>query len=124
VSGANRLKSNSRALNDGASQLATGIIRVEDGAGSLEDATQQVTEGIGKLDDGAGKLSDGQQEFYDDGIRKLEDELTDRLDDTVDRLKALQSEDVTYNSFSGKADDMESNVKFIIETTGIEKSEA
>ena len=40
-----------------------------------------------------------------------------------DRLKALNSENCTYDTFSGKADNMNSNVKFIIETDAIETEE-
>ena len=42
----------------------------------------------------------------------------------IDRIKALSSDDCTYDTFSGKADGVDSNVKFIIETDPIELIEA
>ena len=38
----------------------------------------------------------------------------------IDRIKALSSDECTYDTFSGKASGVDSNVKFIIETDPIE----
>jgi putative membrane protein len=104
--------------------LANGIGKVNNGAETLSKASGQVSEGIEKLDNGAETLSEGEKKFYDEGISKIQKELDEKLGDTLDRLKLLQSDDVTYDSYSGKADDMESHVKFIIETEGVEKASA
>ena len=47
----------------------------------------------------------------------------DELGEVLDRLKSINSENCTYDTFSGKADNMNSNVKFIIETDAIETEE-
>ena len=124
TSGAARLKSAGAQLNSGAETLANGIGKVNNGAETLSKASGQVSEGIEKLDNGAKTLSEGEKKFYDEGISKIQKELDEKLGDTLDRLKLLQSDDVTYDSYSGKADDMESHVKFIIETEGVEKASA
>ena len=124
TSGAARLKSAGAQLNSGAETLANGIGKVNNGAETLSKASGQVSEGIEKLDNGAETLSEGEKKFYDEGISKIQKELDEKLGDTLDRLKLLQSDDVTYDSYSGKADDMESHVKFIIETEGVEKASA
>ena len=45
------------------------------------------------------------------------------LDSVLDRLEAIQADDVAYTSFAGKSDSMNGNVKFIIETEPIELPE-
>lgn len=46
--------------------------------------------------------------------------VEDDLMSVIDRIKALSSDDCTYDTFSRKADGVDSNVKFIIETDPIE----
>lgn len=46
--------------------------------------------------------------------------VEDDLMSVIDRIKALSSDDCTYDTFSGKADGVDSNEKFIIETDPIE----
>ena len=72
------------------------------------------------LSDGAKELADGTKEFNDDGIKKLSDIVDDDLQDILDRLDAICSDDNAYRSFSGKEDDMDGNVKFVIETAAID----
>lgn len=52
--------------------------------------------------------------------KKMKDTVEDDLMSVIDRIKALSSDDCTYDTFSGKADGVDSNVKFIIETDPIE----
>ena len=66
-------------------------------------------------------FADGTKEFNDDGIKKkLSDIVDDDLQDILDRLDAICSDDNAYRSFSGKEDDMDGNVKFVIETAAID----
>ena len=89
---------------------------MQSGADKLKDASSQVQEGISKLSDGAKSLSDGQSKFYKEGVNK-------DLKDVIDRFKALKSEEVSYDSFSSRADGMDGSVKFIYETEPIEVDE-
>ena len=52
--------------------------------------------------------------------KKMKDTVEDDLMSVIDRIKALSSDDCTYDTFSGNADGVDSNVKFIIETDPIE----
>ena len=70
------------------------------------------------------ELKDGQKEFYDDGITKLKDMVDKDLQDILDRLEAIQSDEVSYDSYSGKDSSMSGNVKFIIETASIDAPDA
>ena len=79
--------------------------------------------GIEELSDGAKKLSDGTKEIDEDGIQKIKEVVDDDLQDVLDRLDALCSDKNTYTSFSGKTDDMDGNVKFVIETAAIESDD-
>ena len=46
--------------------------------------------------------------------------MEDALEKILDKVDALTSEDCAYDTYSGKADNMDGNVKFIIETDAIE----
>ena len=59
----------------------------------------------------------------EDGIQKIKEVVDDDLQDVLDRLDALCSDKNTYTSFSGKTDDMDGNVKFVIETAAIESDD-
>ena len=120
TSGANTLSANSSKLNSGASQLASGTQQLMSGTSTLSSGSAQVKSGIKSLADGAKKLSDGTKEFDEEGIQKLSDLVDDDLQDILDRLDAICSDDNAYHSFSGKEDDMSGNVKFVIETAAID----
>ena len=90
------------------------------GTSTLSSGSAQVKSGIKSLADGAKKLSDGTKEFDEEGIQKLSDLVDDDLQDILDRLDAICSDDNAYRSFSGKEDDMDGNVKFVIETAAID----
>ena len=52
------------------------------------------------------------QEFNEQGTRKLKDTVEKELGNILDRLESLTSDQCSYDTFSGKAKDMEGNVKF------------
>lgn len=118
-SGSATLSMNSATLRNGASKLVSGTNELVLGAGSLKNASTQVRTGIGALQDGALQLKDGTVEFNEDGIRKLQEAAEELSGNVLDRINALTSEDCSYDSYAGKADNMAGSVKFIIETEGI-----
>ena len=65
-------------------------------------------------------MKDGIQQLNDEGIQKIVDAYHDNLDGLSDRLKATVDAGKAYNTFTGKSDDMQGNVKFIFETDAIE----
>ena len=92
--------------------------------GKVVDGAKDLKDGAKDLKDGAKELKDGEKEFYDEGIKKLKDTLEDDLQDVLDRLEAIQSDDATYTSFTGKDASMSGSVKFIIETEGFDADDA
>ena len=73
--------------------------------------------------DGAEELNDGMIEFNDEGIQKLMDLFGDNVTDMLDRLDAIQKTGASYQTFSGKSDDMHGSVKFILKTGEIKSDE-
>ena len=61
-----------------------------------------------------------QRNSNDKGIKKLDEAVNDDLQDVLDRLDALRSDDNAYTSYAGKSDKMDGNVKFVIETEAID----
>lgn len=121
--GAAALSANSSTLREGASSLTSGTDELLMGSNTLQNASGQVQDGISQLKDGAKTLKDGMKEFDEKGTKKMKDTIEVEVGNVLDRLKALNSENCTYDTFSGKADNMNSNVKFIIETDAIEAEE-
>lgn len=118
--GASTLVSNNATLTDGSATLLSGVDELFTGAGTLQTASGQVADGISQLADGAKELADGTSEFEEKGTKKLKETVEDDLLTVIDRIKALSSDECTYDTFSGKASGVDSNVKFIIETDPIE----
>ena len=103
-------------LDDGAGDLNDGAEDLDEGAGNLDDGVGELNDGVDELVDGAEELHDGMIEFNDEGIQKLIDLFGDNVTDMLDRLDAIQKTGSGYQSFSGKRDDMEGSVKFILKT--------
>lgn len=118
--GSASLAMNSEALREGATKLLSGTDQLVLGSGTLQTASGQVQSGISALQAGALQLKNGTVEFNNKGIKKLQETADDLLGSLLDRVDALTSETCSYDSYAGKADGMDGNVKFIIETEGIE----
>ena len=119
-SGGALLAGNSQALRDGVSTLVQGAGQLSDGGNTLASASGEVKNGIAQLSDGASQLKDGAEKFNEEGIKKLQKTVEDALEKILDKVDALTSEDCAYDAYSGKADNMDGNGKFIIETDAIE----
>lgn len=131
LSGAEKLKGSSSTLAAGAgtlqsgtNQLASGLntlgSQMSAGAAKLSANSNALREGAFSLSEGAKKLADGMDQFDKEGTSKLKSTVEDEFGDVLDRLKALTSDDCTYNTFSGKDSKMDGSVKFVIETEAIE----
>lgn len=131
LSGAEKLKGSSSTLATGAgtlqsgtNQLASGLntlgSQMSAGAAKLSANSNALREGASSLSEGAKKLADGMDQFDKEGTSKLKSTVEDEFGDVLDRLKALTSDDCTYNTFSGKDSKMDGSVKFVIETEAIE----
>ena len=131
LSGAEKLKGSSSTLAAGAgtlqsgtNQLASGLntlgSQMSAGAAKLSANSNALREGASSLSEGAKKLADGMDQFDKEGTSKLKSTVEDEFGDVLDRLKALTSDDCTYNTFSGKDSKMDGSGKFVIETEAIE----
>ena len=131
LSGAEKLKGSSSTLAAGAgtlqsgtNQLASGLntlgSQMSAGAAKLSANSNALREGASSLSEVAKKLADGMDQFDKEGTSKLKSTVEDEFGDVLDRLKALTSDDCTYNTFSGKDSKMDGSVKFVIETEAIE----
>ena len=131
LSGAEKLKGSSSTLAAGAgtlqsgtNQLASGLntlgSQMSAGAAKLSANSNALREGASSLSEGAKKLADGMDQFDKEGTSKLKSTVEDEFGDVLDRLKALTSDDCTYNTYSGKDSKMDGSVKFVIETEAIE----
>ena len=119
ISGATELTQSNPLLFQGVQTLQTGTAQLSDGALTLQYGSSQVKGGIEQIKDGARELKDGMQEFNEDGIEKMTSALKDEFGELMDRIEALNSNTCAYDTFSGKTDAMDGNVKFIIETEAI-----
>lgn len=131
LSGAEQLKGSGSTLvagagtlQSGTNQLASGLntlgSQMSAGAAKLSANSNALREGASSLSEGAKKLADGMDQFDKEGTSKLKSTVEDEFGDVLDRLKALTSDDCTYNTFSGKDSKMDGSVKFVIETEAIE----
>ena len=132
-SGINQLQSGLDALASGSAELARGADtyvkavgqvsqganRLAEGSAQLDDASDALYGGLAELHNGAVELRDGVQEFADKSDDKLSDNFGDGLKNVVRRLKAVQQAGKGCQTFSGLADGMTGNVKFIVETAEI-----
>ena len=83
------------------------------------DGSEQLTSGVKQLADGSRDLADGMKEFDETGIQKLSEVFDGDIQTLKDRIDAVMDEGERYQSFSGISDQMDGNVKFIIETAEI-----
>ena len=117
----------SQDLYVGTAQLAEGTARLFAGSRSLhaglktmQSGGKALKDGVRKLTDGAMQLSDGCRQFYEEGIQKLVDVMNGDLGNVVERLKACADASKAYCNFSGIADGMDGNVRFLYRTDSIE----
>ncbi len=110
------LSTGSASLATGASQVNTGAKTLDTGAATLKNSSTSLVEGTGKLLEGTATLSEGTVKLSDGTS-----ELVDKVTTLKNNVKKVIDAGKAYNTFSGVSDNMDSSVKFIIETSAIEK---
>lgn len=100
-----------------------GVAQARDRAAQLQSSLPALTDGVTRLRDGSMELSDGLRQFREEGIQKLADALGGDLGQLSSRLKAIREAAQNYRSFSGDAEDMPSQVRFIYRMEAIEAQE-
>lgn len=124
--GAADLKNGAGSLKDGISSLKNGTRQLAGGAGVLASGANELLQGVTELSDGALSLNDGAitlkngvAEFNQEGISKLSELAGKDAEEVVETLKKIVQLGKDYQSFAGKADDMDGSVFFIYKTEGI-----
>ncbi len=124
ASGGPELRAGAVTLAGGTKDLVSGLDtlggQLAAGASALSANSGTLRSGASALESGALTLKKGMAEFESRGTGKMKEMLENELGEVLDRLDALTSEVCSYDTFSGKSDEMDGNVKFIIETAPIE----
>ena len=119
LAGLDQLAQSTDAYMKAVGQISQGASTLADGSAQLNDASAGLYSGLTELHDGAAALRDGVQEFSKKAGKELGDDFGDGLQNVVRRLKAVQQAGKAYQTFTGLADGMTGNVKFIVETAEI-----
>lgn len=119
AAGINELKNGTTALSAGTKSLSAGASQLYDGIMQLDENSPLLQEGIKKLRDGSMSLSDGLKNFNEEGIKKITDLIDGNVNNIVERMKATVNAANSYNTYAGKADNMDGTVKFIYKTAEV-----
>lgn len=117
--GSTKLAAGSKDLVAGTEKLASGSDELYNGIATLKKGSGALIDGVKQLDDGAMQLSDGMKQFDEQGIKKIADAYNGDIKGLINRLKGTVSAAEKYQTFSGKAEDVEGSVKFIFRTEGV-----
>lgn len=108
------------SFQQGISQLSEGSSTLSQGATKLGTAGKELKEGYTTLAEGISSLSEGLTLFDKEGIQELEKLGGDDLKNLSKRMKAVKEADAEYDNYCGKLEEQTGEVRFIIETDGIE----
>lgn len=128
-----QLMEGSAGLQQGAGQLRENGLKAKEGSDKFVEGSkgllaggEQLKEGSRQLVEGTKELNEGMNQFHNEGILRISEEV-DGSD--LDITKALDSKDELVNiskdnkSFTGISEDMDGNLKFIMKTEGIKGEE-
>lgn len=120
--GLTSLNTGSKALKAGIDQLYAGVTKLEsatssltNGSAKLKDSTGLMSNAVGELTIGGKKLSDGMNKFYEEGIKEIYNKYNDTVSVLEGKLDTLIEQGENYKSFTNLTDNMDGNVKFIVE---------
>ena len=114
--GAKSVSAGAAELSAGADQLNAGAGTLADGIGTLQTGSIALIDGVKQLNEGAVKLNDGMIRFNEDGIKKLVSVFNGDIESLLDKMNEMLDASREYKNFSGIADDMDGEVKFIFIT--------
>ncbi len=124
--GTNKLSGGLNELSKGAGQLKDGTNELSKGANQLNNGGNELKQGSNELEKGTKELDEGMNKFHEEGIAEISNRIEDRdldIDEilrTKDELVKISKE---YDSFTGKDENMDGSVKFVLKTEGINKVE-
>ena len=108
------------SFQQGISQLSEGSSTLSQGATKLGTAGKELKKGYTTLAEGISSLSEGLTLFDKEGIQELEKLGGDDLKNLSKRMKAVKEADAEYDNYGGKLEEQTGEVRFIIETDGID----
>ena len=108
------------SFQQGISQLSEGSSTLSQGATKLGTAGKELKEGYTTLAEGISSISEGLTLFDKEGIQELEKLGGDDLKNLSKRMKAVKEADAEYDNYGGKLEEQTGEVRFIIETDGID----
>ena len=117
--GTSTLSSSVWQLNDGAQTLKSGSGELFNGLTTLQSKMPYLVSGVNQLADGSQKFDSGMKDFNRKGIDKIISTYDNDLKPLYDRLGMLSDLSRDYGSFSGSAQGVETEVRFIYETDPI-----
>lgn len=126
VEGSTRLQQGAEQLNGNALKAKEGADKFVEGSKGLVAGGQKLKEGSRQLVEGTKELSEGMDQFHNEGIVKMSDEVNSN---DIDITRVLENKDQLVNiskdnkSFSGISKDMDGNLKFVMKTDGIKGQE-
>lgn len=117
--GVKKLDTGLSTLNTGTSTFKKALLTYSQGVGSVNEGVTTLKTNAVKLQEGAEDLSKGINEFKEKALNKIKDVINDNFDVIKEQLTAMIKADQAYTTYSGASEDMNSSVKFIIETEEI-----
>lgn len=117
--GTEQLMAGANELSFGTGALAAGADSLQAGIGTLKTGSNALIDGVAQLNDGAVQLADGMKKLDEEGIQKIADAYNGDIKGLIERMKATAEASKKYQTFSGKADDVEGSVQFILRTDGV-----
>lgn len=120
--GITSLSEGSKALKAGIDKLYAGVTKLEAATSSLTNGSAKLTESnqlmgdaILKLKDGSKELSNGMNRFYEEGISQIYNKYNDTVSVLDGKLEDLIEKGENYKCFTELSEEMDGNVKFIVE---------
>lgn len=113
-------------LNGGTDKLAKGADKFVKGSNDLASGAVELSEGASRLAEGSKELDANMNRFNNEGIGEMVRKLSGNTEDVEsllevkDELVKLSNE---YGTFTGKINNMDTTVKFIMKTEEIKKPE-
>lgn len=126
VEGSARLQQGAEQLNENALKANEGSNKFVEGSKELVAGGQKLKEGSKQLVEGTKELSEGMNQFHNEAIVKMSDEVNGS---DLDITRVLENKEQLVNisknnkSFTGISEDMDGNLKFIMKTEGIKGEE-
>ena len=117
--GSDDLKNGTDELKAGTEKLYSGADALSNGLNQLDGSIPALKDGVTQLYDGSVKLKDGIVQFNEQGIKKITEAVEGDLEGLISRVRAIGGLASEYINFSGIADDMSGQVKFIYRTEEI-----